>query len=90
MVPATGAERERIQSGRQTSLPPAPVRQPPASAAEPGVTAADLSGLEDPPRAVWTDVAPVRSADGFDEPVDWLLEMVWASKIDLAGLPIAR
>ena len=54
------------------------------------MTAADLSGLEDPPRAVWTDVAPVRSADGFDEPVDWLLEMVWASKIDLAGLPIAR
>jgi len=53
------------------------------------VTAADLSGLEDPPRVVWTDVAPVLSADGFDEPVDWLLEIVWASKIDLAGLPIA-
>ena len=53
------------------------------------MTAADLSGLEDPPRVVWTDVAPVLSADGFDEPVDWLLEMVWASQIDLAGLPIA-
>ncbi len=78
-------------SEHSTSLPPASGRPPPAvdSPPESGVTAADLSASEDSPRVAWSDAAPVVSAGGFDQPVDWLLEIVWASKIDLAGLPIA-
>ena len=32
--------------------------------------------------------APVLSAEGFEGPLDWLLEMARAHKIDLAKLPI--
>ena len=43
----------------------------------------------DPPRAVQADAAPVLSVDGFEGPLDWLLEMTRAKKIDLARLSIA-
>ena len=43
---------------------------------------------EDSPRAALGDVAPVLSIDGFEGPIDWLLEMVRAQKIDLARLSI--
>ena len=45
---------------------------------------ADLSGWEDPPRVVRGDTAPVLSADGVEGPLDWLLEMARAKKLDLA------
>jgi segregation and condensation protein A len=47
----------------------------------------DPSGWEDPPPAR-SDTAPVLAADGVAGPLDWLLEMVRAEKIDLARLPI--
>jgi len=50
---------------------------------------ADLSGWEDPPRVVRGDTAPVLSADGVEGPLDWLLEMARAKKLDLAKLSIA-
>jgi segregation and condensation protein A len=49
----------------------------------------DLSGWEDPPRVARTDAAPVLSVDGFEGPLDWLLEMARARKINLAKLSIA-
>ena len=44
---------------------------------------------EDPPRRGDPDAAPILSADGFTGPLDWLVEMARAQKIDLARLPIA-
>jgi segregation and condensation protein A len=49
----------------------------------------DLSGWEDPPRIAQRGVAPVLSVDGFEGPLDWLLEMARARKINLAQLSIA-
>jgi segregation and condensation protein A len=49
----------------------------------------DLSGWEDPLRVARTDAAPVLSVDGFEGPLDWLLEMARAKKLNLARLPIA-
>ena len=49
----------------------------------------DLSDWEDKPRVVRSDMAPVLSVDGFAGPLDWLLEMVRARKINLAQLSIA-
>jgi segregation and condensation protein A len=49
----------------------------------------DLSDWEDPPRTPRPDAAPVLSADGFEGPLDWLLEMVRTRKINLAQLSIA-
>jgi segregation and condensation protein A len=49
----------------------------------------DLAGWEDPPRVARTDAAPVLSVDGFEGPLDWLLEMARARKINLAKLSIA-
>jgi segregation and condensation protein A len=49
----------------------------------------DLSDWEDKPRVVRSDTAPVLSVDGFAGPLDWLLEMVRARKINLAQLSIA-
>jgi segregation and condensation protein A len=49
----------------------------------------DLSDWEDPPRIVRGDAAPVLSADGVEGPLDWLLEMARARKINLARLSIA-
>ncbi len=44
---------------------------------------------EDPPRTKSNHDAPVLTVDGFEGPLDWLLEMARAEKIDLAKLPIA-
>jgi segregation and condensation protein A len=49
---------------------------------------AEISAWEDPPRAVPTELAPFLSVDGFEGPLDWLLEMAQARKIDLARLSI--
>ena len=49
---------------------------------------AEISAWEDPPRAAPTELAPVLSIDGFAGPLDWLLEMAQARKIDLARLSI--
>jgi segregation and condensation protein A len=49
---------------------------------------AEISGWEDPPRAALTELAPVLTIDGFAGPLDWLLEMAQARKIDLARLSI--
>ena len=51
--------------------------------------ATDPSDWGDPPRVARGDTAPVLSVDGFEGPLDWLLEMVRAKKIDLARLSIA-
>jgi len=48
----------------------------------------DLSDWEDPPRGARSDTAPVLSVDGFAGPLDWLLEMARAKKINLARLSI--
>ena len=47
-----------------------------------------VSAWEDPPRGDQADGAPVLSIDGFAGPLDWLLEMARAKKIDLARLSI--
>ena len=48
----------------------------------------DLSDWEDRPRVPRSDTAPVLSVDGISGPLDWLLEMARAKKIDLARLSI--
>jgi hypothetical protein len=58
---------------------------------EAGKSAAHLgenAAWEDPPRGASADSAPVLSIDGFAGPLDWLLEMAQAQKIDLARLSI--
>jgi segregation and condensation protein A len=52
-------------------------------------SAAAIAAWEDPPRPGRSETAPVLSVDGFAGPLDWLLEMVRAQKIDLARLSIA-
>jgi len=54
----------------------------------PALTTGDPDGWEDPPRRRPPTDVPVLSVDGFEGPVDWLLEMVRAHKIDLARLSI--
>jgi segregation and condensation protein A len=49
---------------------------------------AEISAWEDPPRAALPNSAPVLAVDGFEGPLDWLLEMAQARKIDLAHLSI--
>ena len=51
--------------------------------------AAAIADWEDPPRGARGDTAPLLSVDGFTGPLDWLLEMVRAKRIDLARLSIA-
>ena len=46
------------------------------------------TGWEDPPRNMAGASAPVLSVDGFEGPLDFLLEMARAQKIDLAQLSI--
>ena len=41
------------------------------------------------PRPPSRNDAPMLSAEGFEGPLDWLLDMARAHKIDLAELPIA-
>ena len=47
-----------------------------------------VSDWEDPPQVARSDTAPVLSVDGFAGPLDWLLEMARANKINLARLSI--
>jgi segregation and condensation protein A len=49
---------------------------------------AEVFAWEDPPRAASAELAPILSVDGFEGPLDWLLEMAQARKIDLARLSI--
>jgi segregation and condensation protein A len=58
------------------------------STAVPAAAAPDPTGWEDPPRVAQIDTAPVLSADGITGPLDWLLEMARARKLDLARLSI--
>ena len=58
-----------------------------APAPSPGLSD-ERSDWEDPPRVARTDTAPVLSVDGFAGPLDWLLEMARAKKINLARLSI--
>jgi segregation and condensation protein A len=62
---------------------------PVASATVARVTAEDVAAWEDPPRAARSDAAPVLSVEGFAGPLDWLLELARAKKLDLAKLSIA-
>ena len=62
---------------------------PVASATAARVTAAEVAAWEDPPRAVRSDGAPVLAVEGFAGPLDWLLELARAKKLDLAKLSIA-
>ena len=48
----------------------------------------DEAAWQQPPRALPGAGAPVLSVDGFEGPLDWLLEMVQARRIDLARLSI--
>jgi segregation and condensation protein A len=50
--------------------------------------AAEVAAWEDPPRASSAVSAPVLAVDGFEGPLDWLLEMVRARQIDLARLSV--
>jgi len=52
--------------------------------------AATVADWEDPPPRAASGAAPMLSVDGFEGPLDWLLEMARAKKIDLARLPIAE
>jgi segregation and condensation protein A len=54
----------------------------------PDAIAAEVAAWEDPPRAPSAGSAPVLSVDGFEGPLDWLLEMVRARQIDLARLSV--
>ena len=58
-------------------------------AAAPAAAAPEPTGWEDPPRVARTNTAPVLSVDGVTGPLDWLLDMARAKKIDLARLSIA-
>ena len=49
---------------------------------------AEMSAWEDPPRVAPAESVPVLAVDGFAGPLDWLLEMAQARKIDLARLSI--
>jgi segregation and condensation protein A len=49
----------------------------------------EMSAWDDSPRPARTETAPILSVDGFEGPLDWLLEMARAKKIDLARLSIA-
>ncbi len=46
-------------------------------------------GWKDRPRAKPNHDAPILSVEGFEGPLDWLLDMARAQKIDLTKLPIA-
>lgn len=54
----------------------------------PGGVSTDVD-WDERPQSGTRDGAPVLSAEGFEGPLDWLLEMARAHKIDLARLPIA-
>ena len=56
---------------------------------EPGAASDQVAAWENLPRLADATDAPLLSADGFEGPLDWLLEMARAQKIDLAKMPIA-
>ena len=56
---------------------------------DPGSGTPSDAEWEDQPGSAPRSGAPVLSAEGFEGPLDWLLEMARARKIDLARLPIA-
>lgn len=58
-------------------------------ASDASTTAAAIADWEYPARGARGDTAPLLSVDGFTGPLDWLLEMVRAKRIDLARLSIA-
>ncbi|HEY2131920.1 MAG TPA: segregation/condensation protein A, partial [Acetobacteraceae bacterium] len=58
------------------------------NATAPDAIAAAVVAWEDPPRVPSAGAAPVLSVDGFEGPLDWLLEMVRARQIDLARLSV--
>ena len=61
----------------------------PALAADAAPDTPTDTAWENPPRSPAPTGAPVLSAAGVEGPLDWLLEMARAQKIDLAKLPIA-
>lgn len=52
--------------------------------------AASVADWEDPPRLAAGGAAPMLSVAGFEGPLDWLLELARAKRVDLAQLPIAE
>ncbi len=56
-----------------------------AAAPQPGPVP---SAWEDPPCGEASATSPVLAVDGFEGPLDWLLEMARTRKIDLARLSI--
>ena len=48
-----------------------------------------MDAWDDPPRRASAGAAPVLAVDGFEGPLDWLLDMARVKKIDLARLSIA-
>jgi segregation and condensation protein A len=58
------------------------------NAMAPDTIAVEVAAWEDPPRERSAAAAPVLSVDGFEGPLDWLLEMVRARQIDLARLSV--
>ena len=61
---------------------------PVAVVAETGPVDPQDDAWEDPPRAAAASSTPVLSVEGFEGPIDWLLERVRAGEIDLARLSI--
>jgi hypothetical protein len=57
-------------------------------AGEPAAFVARIFAWEDVPRPASPEAAPILSVEGFAGPLDWLLEMAQARKIDLARLSI--
>ena len=62
---------------------------PVAGATAARVTAEEVAAWEDKPRAARSAAAPVLSVESFAGPLDWLLELARAKKLDLAKLSIA-
>lgn len=60
----------------------------PAATLEPAAGQGEFA-WEDPPRRPAPAASPVLAVDGFEGPLDWLLEMARAKRIDLARLSIA-
>ncbi len=59
---------------------------PPAETADQGVL--PFESWEQPPRRQPGPAAPVLAVDGFEGPLDWLLDLARTRRIDLARLSI--
>ena len=73
--------RSAVSGGRRPGAAVLAANAPPRSTTD--------AAWEDPPRSAAPTDAPVLSAEGFEGPLDWLLDLARAQKIDLAKLPIA-